>query len=99
MVHLNIGDYLSAQDDKDGALAEMRAAVDAFTALVAKDPNNTRWQADLANSHDEIGSVLKARNVLTGAVQEYKAELAVRTQLAAKDPENVDWLHELERRS
>jgi hypothetical protein len=59
--------------------------------LVKVDPANSRWQQDLAASHERIAKVLFSQGNKAGAVENMKAELTIWEKLAKTDPTNVYW--------
>jgi tetratricopeptide (TPR) repeat protein len=67
-----IGDLLVGIGYRNAeALAAYREAHDSAKALVAKDPNNIRWQRDLAVSVAHIGDILGGDNKLDEAFAAY----------------------------
>jgi tetratricopeptide (TPR) repeat protein len=90
-----IGGVLQAQGDLAGALASYRGSLAIRKTLAAKEPGNTLWQRDLANSDEYISDVLLAQGDLAGALASYRDSLAIRKTLAAKEPGNTEWQRDL----
>jgi tetratricopeptide (TPR) repeat protein len=90
-----IGAVLQAQGDLAGALAAHLGSLTIMKPLTRKDPDNTDWQNDLANTHGRIGDVLRAEGDLAGALASYRDGLAIRTGLVLKDSGNPQWRRDL----
>lgn len=82
--HERMGDFLQAQGDLSGALAEHRAALAISERLAAMDSSSTVQQHELWLSRLKVGSVLRAQGDLSGALTEYRAALAIAERLAAE---------------
>jgi tetratricopeptide (TPR) repeat protein len=77
------------------ALAAYHRAQEIYSALVASDPDDARWQNDLAVSWSRLGDVRRAQGDLEGALQAYTAGKGIRERLAATDPGNATWQRDL----
>ncbi len=65
-------------------LAEYQAGQDILQTLVARDPDNTGWQRDLAVSHNNVGSVYQAQGQLVARSPEYQASQRILQTLVAR---------------
>jgi tetratricopeptide (TPR) repeat protein/tRNA A-37 threonylcarbamoyl transferase component Bud32 len=87
----NIGDVLRARGDEAAALVEFRAARVLRDELVARDPEDGKWQVELSRTRKRIGDVLLVQGKADEAMVEYKAVLAICELWAARKPDNVGW--------
>jgi tetratricopeptide (TPR) repeat protein len=94
--HQRVGDVLSVQGDRAGALAEYRADLGISQRLAEKNPDSAEWQGALAASHQRVGDVLRDRGDRAAALTEYRADLGISQRLAEKDPGNAEWQRALE---
>ena len=85
---------LAAAGDREGALAEYRAAF-VISKLATADPHNAQGQRDLAVIHQRIGDMLAAAGNRKGARAAYRAAFAIVEKLATADPHNDDRQHDL----
>ena len=93
--HQRVGDVLSVQGDRAGALAEYRADLGISQRLAEKNPDSAEWQGALAASHQRVGDVLRDRGDRAAALTEYRADLGISQRLAEKDPGNARWQSDL----
>lgn len=85
------GDNLISKDDAEKSLAAYQAANDIRKTLVASDPANKLWVADLVTSYEKLATWYEfVPDDVTAIGYSKKAHEAV-LQLAALDPENVEW--------
>ncbi len=83
---IHLGQVLGTRGDQKAALAEFAAARAILEQLVARDPRNPAWRAELADDRVEIGYVLGEQGDQAGALVEYRAALELRVELAAQEP-------------
>ncbi len=81
---------------------ELAAAAEAFAVslesaerLVARDPANGPWQAELADSHFYVGEVLRQHGDLVGTRAAFSAHRDGYERLVAQDPSQRHWRLEL----
>ena len=66
------------------ALAQFQASRTITAQLCLADPNNRKWQRDLAFTLETISDTLKAQGDLDGAFAENNASLAIYAKLGSK---------------
>src|SRR5262245_14752884 len=82
---------LRLQGDTRAALEAAERAREIASALVARAPDNARWQHDLAVSHERVGDIQMAEGRREQALESYRMNLAIMEKLVAHDPDNLEW--------
>jgi tetratricopeptide (TPR) repeat protein len=82
---------LRLQGDTRAALEAAERAREIASALIARAPDNARWQHDLAVSHERVGDIQMAEGRREQALESYRVNLAIMERLVARDPDNVEW--------
>jgi len=89
LIHRRLGD-IQQQRDPAAALAEGRSVLAVYSALTARDPNDTRARAALADTHVFIASTFGILRKGADQVNELQTALAIQQELVAKDPDNAE---------
>ncbi len=77
------------------AKAELQPALTNFRGLVARHPENSRWQNLLSGTEIILGDVYDVQGDFAGARGAYQSCLAIMQRLAASDAANVGWQRSL----
>jgi tetratricopeptide (TPR) repeat protein len=83
--YLGTGDIERERGHFDGALANYQAAGDIAESLAEIDHGNSRWQYDIAVTHQHIGDLLFGLGDRANALQHYQAQEAVLSRLDTAD--------------
>ncbi len=82
--------YLGAGASKQ-TLEELRTAARLRASLVDADPENTTWQAGLAQVEIELAGFQRQIGELDESVNTYRATLPILEALVRRDPSNTTW--------
>jgi tetratricopeptide (TPR) repeat protein len=88
---IELATTLRLQGDTGAGLEAAERARDIMHVLLARMPNNARWQHDLAVSYERIGDVQMAEGRREQALESYRMNLAIMEELVASDPGNAEW--------
>src|SRR5262249_58682659 len=72
-----------------GGRATLGAALASAGRVPPADPDNSKWQHDLAVAHGMIGDVLVEQGKLDEALTNYREAVAVGERLTKADPRDV----------
>ncbi|AGA90637.1 hypothetical protein Thimo_1871 [Thioflavicoccus mobilis 8321] len=89
------GDLAVIRGNLDAAERDFALARRRVDALIALQPEEPRWQHDLALCFNRTGDLKVARGDLAGAQQDYERLLAIAERLAAADPSHAGWQRDL----
>ena len=81
---LRTGSVLLALDRPAEAITELEAAIGVLDPLVASDPNNLQYKADLSYAWLHFGDVKRKQGDLAGALACHRRALALRRERAAR---------------
>jgi tetratricopeptide (TPR) repeat protein len=81
--------------DLDGALADIRRAIDIFTRLVTDYPDQPSYLQDLAGFLNNLGILLDDHGDFPGAMEAHRQALAIRERLVAAFPDNPRYRKDL----
>ncbi|MFT3694273.1 MAG: serine/threonine-protein kinase [Kofleriaceae bacterium] len=79
-----LGEVHYYQGDLRAAITSHRTALMIATALVAVDPDDARWQKDLATSLRLAATVMEDQGDIAGALEYLKTSFEIRKRLAAQ---------------
>ncbi|GLS22113.1 hypothetical protein GCM10007874_51300 [Labrys miyagiensis] len=89
------GDVLKAMALPNDALQSYGSALDIVARIYQKDPKNTFWGLQLANSHSRIAAVLADQGNLEDAANHYRQAVVIWRDLTSKSPGSPVWLQQL----
>ncbi len=75
----------------DASLQSHRAALQIRQNLAKADPQNPRWQCDVALSQERLGDLHYRQGQLTSALQHHRAALDIRQRYAQSHPNEREW--------
>jgi tetratricopeptide (TPR) repeat protein len=81
----NLGHVLEARGDAEAAAAYYRERLQLATRVVASEPDEGDYLADLGSAHNDLGRLALQRGDLLGAIAEYHARSVIATRLANAD--------------
>ena len=86
---------LVAQGDLAGALKSYRDSLAIRDRLAKSDPNNARWQSDLAESYAKLADVYRRSNDRNNALAALQQGKAIMDRLVKLSPNNARWKYNL----
>src|SRR5262249_47175753 len=86
-----VGATRLAIGDTAGAFSAVERSQQIIAALVARNPDDTGWQRDLAVGYLAMGEVLHAAGKREEALAAYRQGLAAVQKLVARDQRNSVW--------
>jgi tetratricopeptide (TPR) repeat protein/tRNA A-37 threonylcarbamoyl transferase component Bud32 len=89
--HYRLGLAYAGAGASKQTLEELRTATRLRASLVDADPENTTWQAGLAQVEVELADFQRQIGELDESVNTYRATLPILEALVRRDPSNTSW--------
>lgn len=93
--HNNQGDIYDIQGKSLDALDEYQKALDIYNKLIKLEPDNSKWQRELAVEYIRIGRVLDFLDDLSIALGFFQKALEISEKLVKLEPDNSQWQRDL----
>jgi len=87
---------LRAVGKPEEAISAYRECLAIRRALLAKEPDNPRWQSDLGSITGRLASALRESGKLSEALESVRESRAIFERLAMTDPNNAQWRGDLQ---
>ena len=86
----NLGHILEVNGEFEAATGKYRRMLEATQRLAKLEPDNEKWQNQLALAHNNLAKMALLRGDLAEAIAGYREDLAIKTQLVDRNPRNND---------
>ena len=82
----NAGRVLEARGDFEAARTLYEAVLATYKTLASRQPDEARWQSNLADAYDSLGKIALEQGELTRAISAYRDVRGIKAQLLANGP-------------